>query len=241
MFCPYCNTELDNDTQFCTSCGKDVSAHSDSAVNDGTKSSRAKIKIVHDEADTDFSDMTGLLIKALNETGAFCVEAMSKAEWETQNVKYELLGADKDISFIFVGKFDKALFDACQWKYNELGMKFGWNENKAMLYIERRKWNEDELKELTKRFGQFDEAKPDNFLKKGMDAVTDRFDKLPKWGKVATAAAGTFLFGLGGLALAGGSYLINGAINNGKVFENQKKYLVEKFITDGITEFLGGA
>jgi hypothetical protein len=128
----------------------------------------------------------------------------------------------------------------CQWKYDEMGMKFGWNENKAMLYIERRKWNEKELKELTALFGQTAEPKPANIFKKGLDAATGGFDKLPKWGKVATAAAGTVLFGFGALALASGTYFVNGIINYGKVFENQKKYLIGKFIADGINDFLGG-
>ncbi|GHV52255.1 hypothetical protein AGMMS49579_09240 [Spirochaetia bacterium] len=240
MLCPYCNTELDADTQFCTSCGKDVSENTGTAASDETKTSDVKIKISHDAKEADFADMTELLIKALNDSGAFSAEKMSKAEWETESVKHELLDTGKDIPFIFVGKFDDALFNACQWKYDELGMKYGWNENKALLFIEKRKWNEKELKELTELFGQTAEPKPANFLKKGLDAAMGGFDKLPKWGKVATAAAGGFLFGLGALAIAGGTYFVNGAINNAKVFENQKKYLIKKFISEGLGEFLSG-
>jgi tetratricopeptide (TPR) repeat protein len=196
-------------------------------------------------------DMADELLAALNTVGGYTVVQQTKADYEADNVKREILGTEDKRPFIFVGKINGELFTKCRWDYNEMGMKYGWAANQAILYVEKARLNEKDVAKFAQLVGaEVAEAapeKPKSFLqkgldniKKGVDGATKTVDKLPLAAKIAVGVGGTFLFGLGGLAIAGGTYLINGKVNNDKLFADQKKYLVQKFCAEALSDFIGG-
>jgi hypothetical protein len=245
MRCTYCNKEIDEDSVFCPGCGKKTAGTvpnetgDDAPVPAAGKASAQRITIVFD-SENDNAPLADLLETALNTSGVYAAVKQSKADYEAENVKHELLGTSDSAPVIFAGNINDAFVQNVQWQYNELGMMYGWLENQAMLCVVKGKWNQEELAKLTALFGESASAKPDNFLKKGLDNITGKVDKLPLGLKIAGAVGGAVLFGLGGLAIVGGTYLINGKINNDKVFENQAKYLVGKFCGEALSEFIGG-
>lgn len=211
-----------------------------------------QITIVFDGDGVDNNvDMADELLAALNMVGGYAVVQQTKADYEADNVKREILGTEDKRPFIFVGKINEELFAKCRWDYNEMGMKYGWAENQAVLYVEKKRLNEKDVAQFAQLVGAEVEAaapeKPKNLflkgldnIKKGVDGATKTVDKLPLAAKIAVGVGGTFLFGLGGLAIAGGTYLINGKVNNDKLFADQKKYLVQKFCAEALSDFIGG-
>ncbi|WP_010256924.1 hypothetical protein [Treponema primitia] len=195
------------------------------------------IYIIYDKADVNAS-LAKLLESALNETGTYTVNIQTKSEYEGENLKYELLGTAREdgAMFIFAGKINDILFDKIQWRYDEFGMKYGWDGNNALLYTEKRKWSEAELSELAKLFGN---TTPENSIKKGLSNIGGKINKLPAGLKIAGAIGGAALFGAAAMVAAGSAFLINGKINNDKIFENQQKYLVKIFCEQAITDFTG--
>jgi hypothetical protein len=167
---------------------------------------------------------------------------VSKAEHEASLFGEELSGKFIPRRLIIIGNID-AIPDKITWHYNEFGMKYGWNDNFAILQVEKKKWDEKELEELLNLFKQSeaDSKKGDDAsgIGKMVKKIMKKADEMPDGIKAAGAIGGIFFFGLWG-ATAVAAYLINGKINNDKVFENQQKYLAWKFCVTGLENFMEG-
>jgi hypothetical protein len=200
---------------------------------------KKEIYIIFDKTDTNFP-MVNLLEAELIKMGVAPI-LQPKSEYEVENVKHELLGTTKEDSFaIFIGKINEALYEKINWKYEKIGMKYGWNVNQAMLYVDNNKLSENELSELTKLSTKYvDEGSTINKFKSGLKNISKKLDGLPTGVKLAGAIGGTALFGIPATLAAGTAFIINGQINKSKVFENQQKYLVKIFCVNGLTEFVG--
>jgi hypothetical protein len=190
------------------------------------------------------STIAELLNSIITETGIYESTVMSKTEHEASLFKQELAGQVIPCKLILIGNIEAVPVDKITWHYNELGMKYGWNKNFAILQTKKKKWTEKELEELLNLFKQSDAASKESDDAKGLEKVVNKIIKktneLPTGVKAAitTIATGNiFLFGLWG-ATAVAAYLINGKINDDKVFENQQKYLAWKFCTMGLEKFM---
>jgi hypothetical protein len=199
-----------------------------------------EIRIIYDKTNNN-SAMAKLLELALSNTPDYTPILQTKAEYEGEYIKYELLGKiHEDTSFIFLGKINEVLFNKINWKYDKLGMKYGWDEHHAILYAENKKLSEIELEEFEKLAG-INNAAATSFgeIKKGLKNVGDKFTKLPLGIKTVGAVGGAALLGLGAAALVGSSFLINEKMNKYNLFENQQKYLIKIFCEEALTEFAG--
>jgi hypothetical protein len=200
------------------------------------------ITIVYDKKGEN-SSIAELLNSIIMETGLYESTVVSKAEHEASLFKKELSGQVISHKLILLGHIEAIPVDNMTWYYNELGMKYGWNEKFAILQVEKKKWNEKELEKLLDLFKQSETASKESDDTKGIGKtvkkITDKVNKLPNGVKAAGAVGSIFFFGLWG-ATAVAAYLINGKINNDKVFENQQKYLVWKFCTMGLEKFMEG-
>jgi hypothetical protein len=199
------------------------------------------ITIVCDKKDEN-SSMAEFLNSIITETGTYESSAVSKAEHEASLFREELSGQFTPRKLIIIGN-DDAVPDKTTWHYNEFGMKYWWNENFAILQVEKKKWNERELEELLKLFKQSEaDSKKNgdaNGIGKTVKKIMKKVDEMPGGIKAAGAIGSIFFFGLWG-ATAVAAYLINGKINNDKVFENQQKYLVWKFCVTELENFMEG-
>jgi hypothetical protein len=196
------------------------------------------ITIVYDKKGVD-SSMAELLDSAIMESGVYKSTVTARSEYEGFLFSRKLSGQDTHTGLILIGNIENIPLDEITWHYNELGMKYGWNENFAILQVEKKKWNKTELEELMKLFKklELEEKNDDTGIKKTFEKIGKGINNLPKGLKIAGAVWGTLSLGLLGAA-AVTTYLINGKINNDKIFENQQKYLVWKFLTTGLDKFL---
>jgi hypothetical protein len=125
---------------------------------------------------------------------------------------------------------------------NSIIEESGLYKNFAILQVEKRKWNETELEELIKLFKQLEtvpeEKNSNKSIKKTLEKITKKVSNLPTGIKIASAVGGTLFFGWLGVAAAVTTYLVNGKINNDKIFESQQKYLVWKFFTREFGTFI---
>jgi hypothetical protein len=188
------------------------------------------------------SSMAEFLNSIIEETGIYESTVVSKAEHEASLFREELSGKFIPRRLIIIGSID-AMPDKITWHYNEFGMKYWWNENFAILRVEKKKWNERELEELLKLFRQSeaDSKKNDdaNGIGTTVKKIMKKVDEMSGGIKAAGAIGSIFFFGLWG-ATAVAAYLINGKINNDKVFENQQKYLAWKFCVTELENFMEG-
>jgi hypothetical protein len=197
-----------------------------------------EIHIIHDKADAN-SVMVKLLETTLN-TPEYEVLLQTSLEYEEEFIKHELLGTiEEDIFFIFAGKINSTLFDKMEWHYDKFGMKYGWNEHQAMLYIENKKLSAVELEEFEKLLGEGTTTTTIGEIKKEIKGFGKKINKLPLGIKIAGAVGGAAIFGLGAAAVAGSAFLINGKLNKDAVTENQQKYLVKIFCEQALGEFMG--
>jgi hypothetical protein len=144
--------------------------------------------------------------------------------------------SDKPV--IFLGNINSQLSDKINWVYNEYGMKYGWQGKQAVLLVEKRKWNETELAELNKLLNQSQEIKAKGGIKDQIDKVSGKVNKLPVGLKIASVVAGGAVLGLAAAAVAGSALLINNKLNNDKLLESQQKYLVNRFFTMSLSDFM---
>jgi hypothetical protein len=197
------------------------------------------ITIVYDKKGEN-SSMAEFLNSIITETGTYLSTVVSKAEHEASLFRDELSGQFIPRKLILIGNND-VIPDEITWHYNEFGMKYGWNDKFAILQIEKKKWDEKELEELLNLFKQSEvdskKSNDSNGIGKTVKKMMKKVDKMPGGIKAASAIGGVFLFGLWG-ATAVAAYLINGKINNDKVFDNQQKYLVWKFCAMGLESFM---
>jgi hypothetical protein len=197
-----------------------------------------RITIIYNTGDEN-TLIADLLDTRLKEAGKYETIIKTQTEYTSANFEDELLGttaADKPL--IFIGKANTTLINNIHWTYDEYGMKYGWKRRQAVLLVEKRKWNEAESAELVKLLDQVQESNPKNGLKDQIDKISGKVNKLPVGLKIAGAVAGTALFGVAAAAVAGSALLINNKINNDKLFESQQKYLVNRFITMALDEFM---
>jgi hypothetical protein len=200
---------------------------------------KKEIYIIFDKSDINFP-MVNLLDIELKKLNLVPI-LQSNSEYEAENIKHELLGTVKDDSFvIFIGKINETLFEKINWKYEKIGMKYGWDMNSALLFVDNSKLSDNELSELAKLSAEFqDEGSTVNKLKSGLKNISNKLDRLPTGLKLAGAIGGTALLGIPATLAAGTAFIINGQINKSKVYENQLKCLVKIFCTQGLTEFMG--
>jgi hypothetical protein len=210
-----------------------------SSENDPIRSNKVAelITIVYNTNDANAS-IANLLNVQIKETGKYEPVIKTQAEYEISRFENELLGKVSDKPIIFVSNINSQLSEKISWAYNEYGMKYGWQGKQAVLLVEKRKWNEVELVELNNLLNQSQEVKPKEDIKNRIDKVSSKVNKLPAGLKIAGAAAGGAIFGLAAAAAAGGAFLINNKINTNKLLENQRKYLVDRFITMSISDFM---
>jgi hypothetical protein len=196
------------------------------------------LTIVYNTGDEN-APLAAFLDAQIKQSGKYVSIVKTKAEYESANFEGELLGTSSDELVIFIGQANTDLAGTIKWIYDEYGMKYGWIGKQAVLLVEKKKWNKDELAELVKFLGQEQETKPKNGIKEQLDKISGKVNKLPLGLKVAGAVAGGAFFGVAGAAVAGSAFLINNKLNSDKLFESQQKYLVNKFITMSISQFTG--
>jgi hypothetical protein len=196
----------------------------------------AAITIVYEKTD-DNSSMAQLLNDLIKKGGLYEPLVRTKAEQAGVSFEAELLGNDTNDISIFIGKIEQGLIEKIEWRYDEFGMKYGWNGKKAILLVEKKTWNKNEVEGITKLL-ETEHTDPKKGVKDKINTITSKIDKLPAGLKIAGAIGGLALFGVGAAVVAGSAYLINGKINNDKVFESQKKFLVNKFYTEAFDSFM---
>lgn len=197
------------------------------------------ITIIYNASDEN-APITGFLNTQIEQTGKYETVIKNQAEYESVSFENELLGIGaSDKPEIFIGNVNPNLNEKVKWVYNEYGMKYGWNGKQAVLLVEKRKWTEAELAELTRVLSQSQEIKPKSGIKDQIDKISGKVNKLPLGLKIAGAVAGGAVFGVAAAAVAGSALLINNKINNDKLLESQQKYLANKFVTMSIADFIG--
>ncbi|MHC6202122.1 zinc ribbon domain-containing protein [Breznakiellaceae bacterium SP9] len=206
---------------------------------------KTQITLVY-EPNENFASMVNLFHSYLDRfEDIYDVQIKTKAEYETDMAKEgfsKVFGdepapeAESTDHIVFFGNIFNEYIKNINWVYNEFDMKYGWQGNKAAVFVGKRKWDESQLKQLTSLFEREQVVQAET---KKKNVVGEQLDKLPTAAKII---GGGVLIGLGGglIGLAAGTaYMIGGKINEGKVFENQLKYLANKFFTSGFTDFMG--
>jgi hypothetical protein len=182
--------------------------------------------------------ITNLLNVQIKQAGKYETVIKTQAEYESARFEDELLSKVSNKPVVFIGNINSQLSEKINWVYDEYGMKYGWQGKQAVLLVEKRKWNETEVLELNKVLGQFQEIKAKGGIKDQIDKVSSKVNKLPVGLKIAGVVAGGAVFGLATAAVAGSAILINNKINNEKLLESQQKYLVNRFVTMSISDFM---
>jgi TM2 domain-containing membrane protein YozV len=92
------------------------------------------ITIVYDQND-DNAPMAKILFDILKSRTLPEPELKTKSEYDASLFEDELLGRSSDKWLIFVDEANKSGITA--WKYDEYGMKYGWDGKKAALLVEK--------------------------------------------------------------------------------------------------------
>jgi hypothetical protein len=195
------------------------------------------ITIVYNANDEN-APITDFLNIQIEQTGKYETVIKTQTEYESSRFEDELLSKASDKPVIFIGNINSQLCEKINWIYDEYGMKYGWQGKQAVILVEKRKWNESELAELNRVLGRSQKIKAKGGIKDQIDKVSSKVNKLPVGLKIAGVAAGGAVFGLATAAVSGSAFLINNKINNDKLLESQRKYLVNRFVMMSISDFM---
>jgi TRAP-type mannitol/chloroaromatic compound transport system substrate-binding protein len=163
----------------------------------------------------------------------------TKSEYDVSLFEDQLVGKASSGPIIFIGKTDADLLKKIEWKFDAFGMKYGWHEGKAVLLVEKKNWNETEVKSIVEFFKQ--ENMPIESAERKSDTkehIETAAKKLPIGLNILKAVGTGILTGIAAGTEAAVTSLSSTKIQADKIFENQQKYLVNKFYTAALAEFL---
>jgi hypothetical protein len=79
-------------------------------------------------------------------------ELRTYAEYKTISFEAELLGEEQDFSTIFfMNKASPSIFSVA-WKFNEQGIRYGWNNKEAIIFVEDGAYNNEENKKTLAKY-----------------------------------------------------------------------------------------
>jgi hypothetical protein len=201
------------------------------------------ITIVCDPID-DNMPLANMLAAQINQAGVYDSAIKKPDEYAEASVEEELLGKVSEKIAIFIGT-TKAIDTISQISnrnnkthlYQKFGIRYGWYGKQAYLYVQKEKFSESEIKEFSEALGI--EEKPETGVKGTLNKISSKIDKLPLGLKIAGVVGGAVLLSVGAAVVAGSAFLINGKINQGKLFENQLAYAGKIFYEQGLPQFMG--
>jgi len=80
-------------------------------------------------------------------------ELRTYAEYKTISFEAELLGEEQDFSTIFFMTPASPSIVNVAWKFNKHGLRYGWNDKKALIFAENGAYNNEENKKILAKYG----------------------------------------------------------------------------------------
>lgn len=158
------------------------------------------------------------------------------AIWDEKHYKDNEPTLPSSQMVIFVGETNtsKMLIDSIDWRYDELNMRIGWIGKRAVIYVQRNPLSVSEFDEFKAKFlEQEEEIKSGGLLEK-LKRLDMHITKANTKAKVAGLLFLPYVWPVAGYAL------IKGKIDSDKIVKQQYSFVLNKFIGDHLSAFIGG-